>query len=141
MENLEIDNERLEQMEQAKENLINYGKWLERFNLEDNLDNYDQYLVQGGYRWIKERNERIKDEIEGYFTELKLEEKVLIIGNDKIEEYFVLNDFDFRFNDNNTLLHIYNNNLIINIPINDNIIVDVGLSLIFIGDYFLDKAF
>lgn len=139
-EELIINESLLEDINTTKENLIQYGRWLERFNLENTDDNYLQYLIQGGHKWEEERNKHIKDELFGFCVEVLTNGMNLGIINRETEEYYVLEDFKFRFNEEYTLLHIESAEDKIDIPISDKTIVNIGVSEIRVGDYVLEEV-
>lgn len=129
----------LESINTTRENFIQYGRWLERFNAVNTDDNYEQYLIQGGYKWEEERNKHIKDELFEFLVEVLTSGMNIGIINRKADKYYVLDDFQFRFNDGNTLLHIENMSEEINIPITEKTNVNIGVSEMQIGDYVLEE--
>lgn len=129
----------LESINTTKENFIQYGRWLERFNIANTDDNYEQYLMQGGYKWEEERSKHIKDELFGFLVEVLTSGMNLGVINRKADKYYVLDDFQFRFNDGNTLLHIESANENIDIPITQETNVNIGVSEIQIGDFIIEE--
>nr|WP_308545809.1 hypothetical protein [uncultured Lachnoclostridium sp.]DAF89866.1 MAG TPA: hypothetical protein [Siphoviridae sp. cteLh2] len=129
----------LESINTTRENFIQYGRWLERFNLANTDDNYEQYLIQGGYKWEEERNKHIKDELFGFLVEVLTSGMNLGIINRKADKYYVLDDFQFRFNEDNTLLHIETMSEEINIPITEETNVNIGVSEVQIGDFIIEE--
>ena len=129
----------LESINTTRENFIQYGRWLERFNLANTDDNYEQYLIQGGYKWEEERNKHIKDELFGFLIGVLTSEMNLGIINRKADKYYVLDDFQFRFNEDNTLLHIETMSEEINIPITEETNVNIGVSEVQIGDFIIEE--
>lgn len=135
-----INDDMVNSLNKTKENFIEYGRWLEKFTQDNNLDSYDQYLMQGGINWRKERNKHIRDELVGFLVNIKNEWANLCIDNEKTNDMSFIKDFDFRFSQDNKVLHIENHNEIINIYIQDDDVFDVGLSTIRIGDYYLQEV-
>lgn len=133
-----INDDMVNSLNKSKENLIEYGRWLEKFTQDNNLDTYDQYLMQGGINWRKERNKHIRDELVGFLVNIKNEGVNLAIIND--EDIIRTNDFTFRFAEDNATLHIVieDSGLVINIPIKDKIF-ELGTSNIKLGDYELEE--
>lgn len=133
-----INDDMVNSLNKTKESLIEYGRWLEKFTQDNNLDSYDQYLIQGGVNWRKERNKHIKDELVGFLVNIKNEGVNLAIIND--DDIIRTNDFTFRFAEDNTTLHIIieDSGLIINIPIKDQVF-ELGTSNIKLGAYELEE--
>ena len=133
-----INEDMVNSLNKSKENFIEYGRWLEKFTQDNNLDSYDQYLIQGGVNWRKERNKHIKDELVGFLVNIKNEGVNLAIIND--DDIIRTNDFTFRFAEDNTTLHIIeeNSGLIINIPIKDQVF-ELGTSTIKLDAYELEE--
>lgn len=133
-----INDDMVNSLNKSKENFIEYGRWLEKFRQDNNLDSYDQYLMQGGINWRKERNKHIKDELVGFLVNIKNESVNLAIING--DDVIRINDFTFRFAEDNTTLHIIeeNSGLVINMPIKDQVF-ELGTSTIKLGDYELEE--
>lgn len=133
-----INEDMVNSLNKSKENFIEYGRWLEKFTQDNNLDTYDQYLMQGGVNWRKERNKHIKDELVGFLVNIKNEGANLAIING--EDIIRTNDFTFRFAEDNATLHIVieESGLVINIPIKDQVF-ELGTSNIKLGAYELEE--
>ncbi|WP_195618604.1 hypothetical protein [Clostridium paraputrificum] len=132
-----INENMVNNLNKTKENFIQYGRWLEKFTQDNNLDTYDQYLMQGGINWRKERNKHIKDELVGFLVNIKNEwaNLAIITGDDIIRT----KDFTFRFAEDNTILHIIEESgLIINMPIKDQVF-ELNTSTIKLGAYELEE--
>lgn len=133
-----INDDMVNSLNKTKENFIEYGRWLEKFTQDNNLDSYDQYLMQGGINWRKERNKHIRDELVGFLVNIKNEwANLAIIKDDNVVR---IKDFTFRFAEDNATLHIIieDSGLIINIPIKDQVF-ELGTSTIKLGAYELEE--
>lgn len=136
---MEFVNENMvDNLNKTKENFIQYGRWLEKFTQDNNLDTYDQYLIQGGVNWRKERNKHIKDELVEFLVNIKNEGVDLAIIND--DDIIRTKDFIFRFTEDNATLHIVieESGLIINMPIKDQVF-ELNTSNIKLGAYELEE--
>lgn len=133
-----INDDMVNSLNKTKESFIEYGRWLEKFTQDNNLDTYDQYLIQGGINWRKERNKHIRDELVGFLVNIKNEGVNLAIING--DDIIRIKDFTFRFAEDNTTLHIIieDSGLVINIPIKDQVFT-LSISNIRLGAYELEE--